>query len=162
MVILYACTKHGHLVQDSNISSNMTCLDEDARVSNISLFVLMTLSLLCFSIPCLRGYLILIFCCILLFNLFNYIIFLLLSNKSVKGAFTSLMVSTNLFQAFLRHIDFNVVRCAVIASPGFTKVCNYSLFFLFGLIYSQYLQIYTSDTHILMIKRFISYTVIHA
>ncbi|RYR38774.1 hypothetical protein Ahy_A09g043953 isoform B [Arachis hypogaea] len=27
----------------------------------------------------------------------------------------------NVLQAFLKHIDFNVVRCAVIASPGFTK-----------------------------------------
>ncbi|XP_004495545.1 protein PELOTA 1 isoform X1 [Cicer arietinum] len=27
----------------------------------------------------------------------------------------------NVLQAFLRHIDFSVVRCAVIASPGFTK-----------------------------------------
>ncbi|KAG2384738.1 Protein PELOTA 1 [Vigna angularis] len=27
----------------------------------------------------------------------------------------------NVMQAFLKHIDFNVVRCAVIASPGFTK-----------------------------------------
>ncbi|KAF6144296.1 hypothetical protein GIB67_024523 [Kingdonia uniflora] len=27
----------------------------------------------------------------------------------------------NVLQAFLRHVDFNVVRCAVIASPGFTK-----------------------------------------
>jgi protein pelota len=24
-------------------------------------------------------------------------------------------------QAFLKHIDFEVVQCAVIASPGFTK-----------------------------------------
>ncbi|KAL1537485.1 CDP-diacylglycerol--glycerol-3-phosphate 3-phosphatidyltransferase [Salvia divinorum] len=27
----------------------------------------------------------------------------------------------NVLQAFLKHVDFNVVRCAVIASPGFTK-----------------------------------------
>ncbi|WRX22959.1 eRF1 domain 1/Pelota-like - like 6 [Theobroma cacao] len=27
----------------------------------------------------------------------------------------------NVLQAFMKHIDFNVVRCAVIASPGFTK-----------------------------------------
>lgn len=27
----------------------------------------------------------------------------------------------HLLQAFLKHVDFNVVRCAVIASPGFTK-----------------------------------------
>ncbi|XP_057471701.1 protein PELOTA 1 [Actinidia eriantha] len=27
----------------------------------------------------------------------------------------------NVTQAFLKHVDFNVVRCAVIASPGFTK-----------------------------------------
>lgn len=27
----------------------------------------------------------------------------------------------NVLQAFLKHIDFSVVRCAVIASPGFTK-----------------------------------------
>ncbi|KAL7109088.1 hypothetical protein ACP275_06G153500 [Erythranthe tilingii] len=27
----------------------------------------------------------------------------------------------NVVQAFLKHVDFNVVRCAVIASPGFTK-----------------------------------------
>ncbi|XP_057764603.1 protein PELOTA 1 [Salvia miltiorrhiza] len=27
----------------------------------------------------------------------------------------------NILQAFLKHVDFNVVRCAVIASPGFTK-----------------------------------------
>ncbi|KAK6156227.1 hypothetical protein DH2020_010475 [Rehmannia glutinosa] len=27
----------------------------------------------------------------------------------------------NVLQAFLRNVDFNVVRCAVIASPGFTK-----------------------------------------
>ncbi|KAJ7973607.1 Protein pelota-like [Quillaja saponaria] len=27
----------------------------------------------------------------------------------------------NVLQAFVQHIDFNVVRCAVIASPGFTK-----------------------------------------
>ncbi|KAL2549124.1 Protein PELOTA 1 [Forsythia ovata] len=27
----------------------------------------------------------------------------------------------NVLQAFLKHIDFKVVRCAVIASPGFTK-----------------------------------------
>ncbi|KAK4758722.1 hypothetical protein SAY87_020023 [Trapa incisa] len=27
----------------------------------------------------------------------------------------------NVLQAFLKHIDFTVVRCAVIASPGFTK-----------------------------------------
>ncbi|XP_027104676.2 protein PELOTA 1-like [Coffea arabica] len=27
----------------------------------------------------------------------------------------------NVLQAFCQHIDFNVVRCAVIASPGFTK-----------------------------------------
>ncbi|KAI8007124.1 Protein PELOTA 1 [Camellia lanceoleosa] len=27
----------------------------------------------------------------------------------------------NVLTAFLKHIDFNVVRCAVIASPGFTK-----------------------------------------
>ncbi|KMT13711.1 hypothetical protein BVRB_4g080930 [Beta vulgaris subsp. vulgaris] len=27
----------------------------------------------------------------------------------------------NVMQAFLKHVDFNVVRCAVIASPGFTK-----------------------------------------
>lgn len=27
----------------------------------------------------------------------------------------------NVLQAFLKHIDFNIVRCAVIASPGFTK-----------------------------------------
>ncbi|XP_047319502.1 protein PELOTA 1 [Impatiens glandulifera] len=27
----------------------------------------------------------------------------------------------NVLQAFVRHIDFKVVRCAVIASPGFTK-----------------------------------------
>ena len=25
-------------------------------------------------------------------------------------------------QAFVKHVDFSVVRCAVIASPGFTKV----------------------------------------
>ncbi|XP_059439225.1 protein PELOTA 1 [Corylus avellana] len=27
----------------------------------------------------------------------------------------------NVLQAFLKHVDFSVVRCAVIASPGFTK-----------------------------------------
>ncbi|KAG5532826.1 hypothetical protein RHGRI_027195 [Rhododendron griersonianum] len=27
----------------------------------------------------------------------------------------------NVLQAFLKHIDFKVVRCAVVASPGFTK-----------------------------------------
>ncbi|KAL0010749.1 hypothetical protein SO802_005857 [Lithocarpus litseifolius] len=27
----------------------------------------------------------------------------------------------NVLQAFLKHVDFDVVRCAVIASPGFTK-----------------------------------------
>ncbi|KAJ6306714.1 hypothetical protein OIU78_021931 [Salix suchowensis] len=27
----------------------------------------------------------------------------------------------HVLQAFLKHVDFNVVRCAVIASPGFTK-----------------------------------------
>lgn len=27
----------------------------------------------------------------------------------------------NVLQAFLKHVDFNIVRCAVIASPGFTK-----------------------------------------
>ncbi|KAL1560175.1 CDP-diacylglycerol--glycerol-3-phosphate 3-phosphatidyltransferase [Salvia divinorum] len=27
----------------------------------------------------------------------------------------------NILQAFHKHVDFNVVRCAVIASPGFTK-----------------------------------------
>lgn len=27
----------------------------------------------------------------------------------------------NVLQAFLKHVDFNVVRCAVVASPGFTK-----------------------------------------
>ncbi|KAL6977078.1 CDP-diacylglycerol--glycerol-3-phosphate 3-phosphatidyltransferase [Sarracenia purpurea var. burkii] len=27
----------------------------------------------------------------------------------------------NVLQAFLKHVDFNVVRCSVIASPGFTK-----------------------------------------
>ncbi|XP_034683814.1 protein PELOTA 1 isoform X2 [Vitis riparia] len=27
----------------------------------------------------------------------------------------------NVLQAFLKYVDFNVVRCAVIASPGFTK-----------------------------------------
>ncbi|CAN1271530.1 Protein PELOTA 1 [Linum perenne] len=27
----------------------------------------------------------------------------------------------NVLQAFLKHVDFNVVRCAVIGSPGFTK-----------------------------------------
>lgn len=27
----------------------------------------------------------------------------------------------NVLMAFLKHVDFNVVRCAVIASPGFTK-----------------------------------------
>ncbi|XP_054805221.1 protein PELOTA 1 isoform X2 [Prosopis cineraria] len=27
----------------------------------------------------------------------------------------------NVLHAFLKHVDFNVVRCAVIASPGFTK-----------------------------------------
>nr|GMC92726.1 protein PELOTA 1 [Ipomoea batatas] len=27
----------------------------------------------------------------------------------------------NVVDAFLKHIDFNVIRCAVIASPGFTK-----------------------------------------
>ncbi|XP_038683924.1 protein PELOTA 1 isoform X2 [Tripterygium wilfordii] len=27
----------------------------------------------------------------------------------------------NVLQAFLKHVDFNVIRCAVIASPGFTK-----------------------------------------
>ncbi|KAK4282977.1 hypothetical protein QN277_014285 [Acacia crassicarpa] len=27
----------------------------------------------------------------------------------------------NVLRAFLKHVDFNVVRCAVIASPGFTK-----------------------------------------
>ncbi|KAJ9180421.1 hypothetical protein P3X46_008668 [Hevea brasiliensis] len=27
----------------------------------------------------------------------------------------------HVLQAFLKHIDFNVIRCAVIASPGFTK-----------------------------------------
>ncbi|XP_074312317.1 protein PELOTA 1-like [Silene latifolia] len=27
----------------------------------------------------------------------------------------------NILQAFLKHVDFKVVRCAVIASPGFTK-----------------------------------------
>ncbi|GMI94217.1 PELOTA [Hibiscus trionum] len=27
----------------------------------------------------------------------------------------------NVLQAFIKHVDFNVVRCAVIASPGFTK-----------------------------------------
>ncbi|KAK8475802.1 hypothetical protein V6N13_051222 [Hibiscus sabdariffa] len=27
----------------------------------------------------------------------------------------------NVLQAFVKHVDFNVVRCAVIASPGFTK-----------------------------------------
>ncbi|KAJ7978239.1 Protein pelota-like [Quillaja saponaria] len=27
----------------------------------------------------------------------------------------------NVIQAFLKHVDFNVVQCAVIASPGFTK-----------------------------------------
>lgn len=27
-----------------------------------------------------------------------------------------------LFQAVIKHVDFKVVRCAVIASPGFTKV----------------------------------------
>lgn len=27
----------------------------------------------------------------------------------------------NVLQAFLKHVDFNVVRCAVLASPGFTK-----------------------------------------
>lgn len=27
----------------------------------------------------------------------------------------------NVLQAFMKHVDFNVVRCAVIASPGFTK-----------------------------------------
>ncbi|XWS44530.1 hypothetical protein CRYUN_Cryun15aG0053400 [Craigia yunnanensis] len=35
----------------------------------------------------------------------------------------------NVLQAFLKHIDFNVVRCAVIASPGSqisgTKPCNF-------------------------------------
>ncbi|KAH9734516.1 protein PELOTA 1 [Citrus sinensis] len=30
-------------------------------------------------------------------------------------------VFSNMSQAFLKHVDFNVVRCAVIASPGFTK-----------------------------------------
>ncbi|KAE8668517.1 Protein PELOTA 2 [Hibiscus syriacus] len=27
----------------------------------------------------------------------------------------------NVVQAFIKHVDFNVIRCAVIASPGFTK-----------------------------------------
>ncbi|XWS29761.1 hypothetical protein CRYUN_Cryun24cG0058200 [Craigia yunnanensis] len=27
----------------------------------------------------------------------------------------------NVLQAFLKHVDFNVVHCAAIASPGFTK-----------------------------------------
>ncbi|KAL6552688.1 CDP-diacylglycerol--glycerol-3-phosphate 3-phosphatidyltransferase [Orobanche hederae] len=27
----------------------------------------------------------------------------------------------NVLQAFIKHVDFNIVRCAVIASPGFTK-----------------------------------------
>ncbi|XP_039015861.1 protein PELOTA 1-like [Hibiscus syriacus] len=27
----------------------------------------------------------------------------------------------NVLQAFIKHVDFNVIRCAVIASPGFTK-----------------------------------------
>eukprot|EP00258_Populus_trichocarpa_P033137 XP_024449156.1 protein PELOTA 1 [Populus trichocarpa] len=36
----------------------------------------------------------------------------------------------HLLQAFLKHVDFNVVRCAVIASPGFTKVWILHHFFL--------------------------------
>jgi hypothetical protein len=28
----------------------------------------------------------------------------------------------NVLQAFVKHVDFSVVRCAVVASPGFTKV----------------------------------------
>lgn len=28
----------------------------------------------------------------------------------------------NCTQAFLKHVDFNIVRCAVLASSGFTKV----------------------------------------
>ncbi|XP_021749375.1 protein PELOTA 1-like [Chenopodium quinoa] len=31
------------------------------------------------------------------------------------------MFFENVLQAFLKHVDFKVVRCAVIASPGFTK-----------------------------------------
>jgi hypothetical protein len=27
----------------------------------------------------------------------------------------------NVLQAFVKHVDFSVVRCAVVASPGFTK-----------------------------------------
>ncbi|RVX07309.1 putative ribonuclease H protein [Vitis vinifera] len=36
----------------------------------------------------------------------------------------------NVLQAFLKYVDFNVVRCAVIASPGFTKVCDNFVDFL--------------------------------
>ncbi|THU68610.1 hypothetical protein C4D60_Mb08t05690 [Musa balbisiana] len=37
------------------------------------------------------------------------------TNKALKKFFE------NVLQAFLKHIDFKVVRCVVIASPGFTK-----------------------------------------
>ncbi|KAK9138598.1 hypothetical protein Sjap_009192 [Stephania japonica] len=61
----------------------------------------------------------------------------ILENEHVKiGAFHTLEVEQhrpfvlrkalnkffeNVLQAFLKHVDFKIVRCAVIASPGFTK-----------------------------------------
>ncbi|OMO92939.1 Translation release factor pelota-like protein [Corchorus capsularis] len=50
-------------------------------------------------------------------RLFIYVAVHFLSNilQALKKFFE------NVLQAFLKHIDFNVVRCAVIASPGFTK-----------------------------------------
>ncbi|KHG02401.1 Protein pelota [Gossypium arboreum] len=49
-----------------------------------------------------------------------------LRQASDPGASADLAVALkkffeNVLQAFLKHVDFNVVRCAVIASPGFTK-----------------------------------------
>jgi hypothetical protein len=39
-------------------------------------------------------------------------------------------------QAFLKHIDFEVVQCAVIASPGFTKVIlTYLQFWFYKLVW---------------------------
>ncbi|WJX58526.1 Protein PELOTA 2 [Trifolium repens] len=43
------------------------------------------------------------------------------SSHSVSGLWHYWLLLPFKHQVFLRHIDFNVVRCAVIASPGFTK-----------------------------------------